>query len=632
MKTPSINTILKEYWGYDKFRPKQEEIINSILSKKDTIALLPTGGGKSICYQVPGVLSNGVTIVISPLLSLMKDQVESLKSKNISAIAITSELSVEETDVELDKCVSGETKFMYISPEKLKSPLVQTRISLMNINLIAVDEAHCISQWGHDFRPSYLEIKEVRKILPQVPILALTATATNIVLKDIHKFLELKNSEIFQTSFQRDNLSFFVLKEEDKRYKLLQILNKIKGSCVIYVRNRRGTKEISDLLNSYNISATYYHAGIDKKDKIKRQQLWMDNECRVIVATNAFGMGIDKSNVRLVIHLDLPDSPEAYFQEAGRAGRDGEDAYAVMIYNNSDIDNLKSFHLNNLADKNIVADVLHFLYKEYRIADNCETQKLYEFNLSEFAYKNNLHLIKTYNAINILQKEDIIYISNKSSTYSKVMFIVNSEYIFRYKNKNKYLDIFISSLLRSYGGITDSMTKINMFNFSKRIKISYKQLDSNLKKLEKDNIIKYESTGKGQLIKFIVPKREKYTIGRISKSIKNRNDRVKTRIDAMISYVYENNICRNHQMLEYFDQDLGENCGICDVCRKKKKKHIYENNIESRIISILKLKELSSREIVNNLNVDDKQVLYYIKKMLENKDIKINDNNKYTLY
>jgi ATP-dependent DNA helicase RecQ len=627
----SIHNILKEYWGFDNFRPKQEEIINSVLQGKDTIALLPTGGGKSICYQVPGMVSDGITIVISPLIALMKDQIEALNSRNITAIALTSELNEKETDKELDNCVYGEIKFLYISPEKLKNEIVKTRISLMNVSLVAVDEAHCISQWGHDFRPSYLEIANIRNIIPNTPILALTATATSLVLKDINKFLELKNYKTFQTSFKRDNLSFWVVNEEDKNFRLLRALNKNKGSAIVYVRNRRKTKEISDLLNNNGISATFYHAGIDKVEKTNRQHQWMNNEIRVIVSTNAFGMGIDKPDVRTVIHLDLPDSPEAYFQEAGRAGRDGKKAFAIMIYNQDDVDNLKSFHLSNLANKQIVANVLGLLYKNYRIANNSEDENLYPFNLAEFAHKNNLHLVKTYNAINLLVKEGIIMVSNSSSTLSKVKFIVNNDYLFKYKEKIEYLGIFATSLLRTYGGITDDYVNINEYNFASKTKTSQQQVTNNLLRLQKDGIIKYIPTRKGQQIKFIVPRSEKYIIGRISKSIAKRNKVIENRIEAMISYSKNNTICRNQQMLKYFDQDLGEECGMCDVCLSKKSKRVSISNTETNILNLLKQQNISSREISFLLNETDKNVLKAIQYLLEDGKIKVTKGNKYSL-
>ncbi|MEN8139492.1 MAG: ATP-dependent DNA helicase RecQ [Bacteroidota bacterium] len=627
----SIHNILKKYWGYDSFRPKQENIINSVLTKKDTIALLPTGGGKSLCYQVPGMVIEGLTIVISPLIALMNDQVENLNSKNIRAIALTSELSEKEMDLELDKCVNGETKFLYISPEKLKNHLVKTRIPLMNVALLAVDEAHCISQWGHDFRPSYLEISTIRDLIPETPILALTATATNIVLKDISKYLNLEKSEVFQTSFKRDNLAFWVLKEEDKFYRLFQILNKVKGSTVIYVRNRRKTKEISSILNKHGIKSTFYHAGLEKDQKNKRQLQWMKGEVRAIVATNAFGMGIDKPDVRLVVHMDLPDSPEAYFQEAGRAGRDTKKAFAIMLFNDSDVENLKSFHLNNLADKEIVSDILSRLYKNYKIAKNNEDYNLYPFNLPEFVFKNQLNFIKTYNAINILQKEDVISVTNTSSIYSKIMFVVGNDYLFQYKDKNEYLGIFITLLLRSYGGLSDDYVKINEYNFASKNNISQQLVRNNLLRLKKDGIIKYEPSQKGQKIKFLLPRNEKYIIGSISKSIETRNERLKNRIKAIINYAENSKECRNHQMLQYFDQKKGKECGLCDVCVSKKEKQIYSINIEKEIINLLKKDNFSSREIVGFLKKDDKLILNTISYLLETNVIEIKSNNKYSL-
>ena len=623
--------ILIKYWGYSTFRPLQEDIIDSVLSGKDTLALMPTGGGKSICFQIPSLKLEGLCIVVTPLIALMKDQVQQLKKRGISAIAIYSGMHPKEIDIALDNCAYGDVKFLYVSPERLETELFQERLKKINVSLIAVDEAHCISQWGHDFRPSYLEIATIRKIIPNTPILALTATATNLVLKDIYKFLELKNYETYQTSFKRDNLSFWVVNEEDKNFRLLRALNKNKGSAIVYVRNRRKTKEISDVLNNNGITATFYHAGIDKVEKTNRQHQWMNNKIRVIVSTNAFGMGIDKPDVRTVIHLDLPDSPEAYFQEAGRAGRDGKKAFAIMIYNQSDVDNLKSFHLSNLANKQIIANVLSMLYKNYRIANNSEDENLYPFNLAEFAHKNNLHLVKTYNAINILSKEGIIAISNSSSTLSKVRFIVNSDYLFNYKEKIEYLGIFATSLLRTYGGITDDYVNINEYNFASKINTSQQQVTSNLLRLQKDGIIKYIPARKGQQIKFIVPRSEKYTIGRISKSIAKRNKVIENRIASMISYSKNNTVCRNQQMLEYFNQDLGEECGMCDVCLSKKAKRSNIFNLEANILNLLKKQDSSSREMSLVLKETDQDILKAIKYLLENSKIKITKENKYRL-
>ena len=644
MINKTIHSVLKEKWGYDNFRPKQESIINSVLGGNDTIALLPTGGGKSICYQVPGIYKGGITIVISPLIALMKDQVESLVSRGINAIALTSELNEKETDIELDNCVNGDVDFLYISPEKLKNKLLKYRLPLMNVSLIAVDEAHCISQWGHDFRPSYLDIFNIRNIIPNVPLLALTATATKPVLKDISKYLELRKENTFQTSFERDNVSFWVLKEEDKFFRLNKILAKIfgkpnsqdsfsnkGGSAIVYVRNRRKTKEISDVINKFGFSATFYHAGVDKLDKTKRQQQWMNNKIKVIVATNAFGMGIDKPDVRLVVHMDLPDSPEAYFQEAGRGGRDGNKSYAISIFNQSDIDNLRSFHIKNLSDKYQVKNVLKLLYKEFKIAINTANFTKYSFNLTQFVHQNSLNFYVTYNAITILNKEGVISLSSSNDLESKIWFKVSTLYLFSYKDNNEYLNSFIDAILRNYGGVTDDYIKVNEYNFGKRNKISTDSVRKNFMKLHKDGIISYIPSSKGQQITFLEPRNVKSTIGRIAKSIEIRNLRIVDRVESMIAYAKNNSDCRNHQMLDYFGQDKGKECGFCDVCISKKKAITYSVEIENSILETIGKRAHSSRELALKFNYDENLIISALVLLLEKQKIFVNDESRYVL-
>ena len=486
----SPKEILKQYWGYDSFRSKQEDAIHSILDAKDTLTLLPTGGGKSICFQVPALMMEGICVVISPLIALMNDQVTALKAKNIRALAITSGMSFSELDIALDNCIYGNYKFLYLSPERLESDMVQQRLKKMNINLLAVDEAHCISEWGYNFRPSYLKIAEIREITT-APIIALTATATPLVVKDIQEKLKFDNENVISTSFYRDELSYVVLKQDDKDSKLIQILNRVKGTSIIYCRTRKETKRIHLLLSEYGITSHYYHAGLDVLERASKQKQWQLNHVRVMVATNAFGMGIDKNDVRLVIHNHLPFSLEAYFQEAGRAGRDRKLAYSILLYNDLDIHNLKKQINDHYPEIEIVRNVYQQIANFLGIAIGDGKHQEFPFHINEFCERYNLNQLQTYNALKLLEKEDYIKLSEAIHQPSRLFIKVTHTELYQFQIANKQYDILLKILLRSYGSLFDNFTKIQENIIAKRAQLSTQEVKDFLTKLKQMDILDY---------------------------------------------------------------------------------------------------------------------------------------------
>ena len=481
--------ILKQYWGYDSFRSKQEEAIHSVLDAKDTLTLLPTGGGKSICFQVPALMMEGICIVISPLIALMNDQVTALKAKNIRALAITSGMSFSEVDIALDNCIHGNYKFLYLSPERLESEMVQQRLKKMNINLLAVDEAHCISEWGYNFRPSYLRIAEIREIT-NAPIIALTATATPLVTKDIQEKLKFTDDNIISTSFFREELSYVVLKQDDKDSKLIQILNRVKGTSIVYCRTRKETKRVHQLLSEYGISSHFYHAGLDVLDRASKQKQWQLNHVRVMVATNAFGMGIDKADVRLVIHNHLPFSLEAYFQEAGRAGRDRKLAYSILLYNDLDIHNLNKQISDHYPEIDVVRNVYQQMANFFGIAIGDGKHQEFQFHINEFCERYNLNQLQTYNVLKLLEKEDYIKLSEAIHQPSRVYIKVSHTELYQFQIANKQYDLLLKILLRSYGSLFDNFTKIQENIIAKRTQLTTQEVKDFLFKLEKMDILR----------------------------------------------------------------------------------------------------------------------------------------------
>ncbi len=565
--------ILKKYWGYDGFRPLQEDIIRSVAEYgKDTLGLLPTGGGKSIIFQVPALAKEGVCIVITPLIALMKDQVENLRRRNIRAVAVYSGMTQQEIISAFDSCILGSTKFLYLSPERLFTPLFNEKIKQINVNILAVDEAHCISQWGYDFRPSYLKIADVRKMLPKVPVLALTATATKEVADDIQKKLLFKEKNLFQKSFERKNLIYIVRKVDDKDNYMLRILNSQPGTGIVYVRNRKRTKEAAEFLQKNNISADYFHAGLTQEWKNYRQEQWKNGNIRVICSTNAFGMGIDKPDVRSVIHIDLPDSIEGYFQEAGRAGRDEKKAYAVLLYNQTDITNLKRNLTNSFPEKKYIRQVYNALGNYFQIPIGTAEGSMFPFKLYDFAMKYNMNQVQVLSALKILQRNGYIETTDEVTSKAKFKFLVSQMDLYKFQVKNTGFDYFIKMLLRSYEGIFSDYAEIDEDAVARRERCHVDVVYGYMDKLASQKIISY------------IPKKSTpyliYTQARIDEKsliIKPETyellkEKYEARINAMIKYCLNGEVCRSKQLISYFGQEEVGDCLECDVCRKKKEK------------------------------------------------------------
>ena len=567
----NLTEILKQYWGYDSFRPMQEDIIQSVLDKQETLALLPTGGGKSICFQVPAMVLEGICIVISPLISLMKDQVEQLQRKEIKATAIYSGMSRREIDIILDNCIYGGFKFLYVSPERLKTEIFMERARQMNISLLAIDEAHCISQWGYDFRPPYLEIAKFKNELGIERVIALTATATKEVKKDIVSKLEMDDVHIFQKSFARANLSYSAFKLENKEGKLIEILGNVPGTSVVYVRSRKRTKEIADLLRRSNISADYYHAGIPGKDRSEKQSAWINNGVRVIVATNAFGMGIDKPDVRTVVHMDLPDSLEAYYQEAGRAGRDEQKAYAVALYNANDIEELKERTNRSVVSPDMIKRTYQALSNYYKMAIGSHEFSSFPFNYQQFTSTYNLPIVETYAALKKLSDEGLIQMTDGFYEQSKVTFLLDKSETYKFQVANPRLDDLVKTLLRLYGGeVFAGYSKISEKDIGSLLKTDKVQVRQWLKFLNDNEVIDYQPALDSATITFLTPRLDADQLPVNNSQIEWRRNLALKKAGAVIDYM-ESSDCRTQIFQNYFDEETSLTCGICDNDLEKKK-------------------------------------------------------------
>ena len=629
-KDPKI--LLENFWGFKSFKGSQEGIIKAVLEERDVLALLPTGGGKSLCFQIPALAKDGICIVISPLVALIQNQVEVLKEKGIKAIALTGGISYEEVNNLLDNCLYGQYKFLYLSPERLQQELVRDRIQQMNVNLIAIDEAHCISQWGHDFRPAYLGCSKLRELIPAAPIIALTATATEVVAKDIVENLTLINPMIVKDSFSRTNIAFSVSWEEDKRYQLKQLCQQLDHSAIVYVGTRRATQDLANYLQRNKCSASYFHGGLSKKEKKERLDLWLNNKVRTMVATNAFGMGIDKPDVSLVVHYQIPDCIENYFQEAGRAGRNGEPARAVLLTNTMDIKQVKNQFLSVLPDIPFLKLVYNKLNNYFQIPYGEGYNESYPLNFNAFCETYSLHPILAYNALRVLDQNSVLALSEAFSKKTTLRFSTDKEVLFSYLEKNRNLAAIVQTLLRTYGGVFEFDTKINTLLVAKKAGVGEEDVLTVLRRLQSEDIIEYHEQDSDLEITFLVPREDDSTIHVFAPKVRALNNTKIKNIEAILGYINNKKVCRNKQLLHYFGEHVEKDCGKCDVCMAKAP--VNENLtsfISEEIIRLLNSHSKTSRELIKSMPYDKNIILKTLRVMLETEKIRINTRNEYEL-
>ena len=620
-----IQAILQKYWGYSSFRPLQEDIIDSVLNGKDTLALLPTGGGKSICFQVPAMAKEGICLVITPLIALMKDQVENLQTRGIAAAAIYTGMHLHEIELTLANAIKGNIKFLYISPERLKNELLQNSVKQMKVSLLAVDEAHCISQWGYDFRPSYLEIAAFREFLPEdIPVLALTATATENVVEDIQFRLQFKEQNVFKKSYFRDNLTYYVFKEENKLKRLLQIITRTPGTGIVYVRNRRKTKEIAQFLQNNHIYADYYHAGLEMDVREERQNDWKSGKISVIVATNAFGMGIDKPDVRFVVHLDIPDSLEAYFQEAGRGGRDEKPAYAILLYETVNIAELQRNFEMSFPPLETICTIYQALCVFLQIPMGNGEGISFNFDTHQFANEYKFSPITVFNSLKFLERAGFFTLSEDLKASSKVYIPVTREELYRFQVANEQYDDFVKLLLRSYTGLFSAFTPIQEKELAQRAKLPEETIVLILQKLNNVKVLIYQQKTENPSIYFLQNRIETKHLF-LSEEVYNKRKKIALqRLENTINYVEQSFKCRSRVLLEYFGEKQSHRCGKCDVCLRHNKMELTDeefNKLQKQILQLLSQQNLTIDALVETLRYPEQKIIHIVRWLIDNDEI-----------
>lgn len=633
----TIHQILETHWGHTAFRPLQEDIIQSVLLGNDTLALLPTGGGKSICFQVPALALEGMCIVISPLIALMKDQVFNLKRHNITAEAIFTGMSRLETERILNNCVQKKVKFLYISPERLQTAAFREQLLRMKVSLIAIDEAHCISQWGYDFRPSYLKIADIRQLLPKVSLLALTATATERVKEDIQEKLQFeKNAQVFQQSFKRANLSYSVFKTDNKLGKMLDIFKKVAGTGIVYVRSRRKAKDTAEFLSNNGIKSDFYHAGLDPKTRSRKQDEWIKNKTRVMVCTNAFGMGIDKPDVRTVVHIDLTESLEAYYQEAGRGGRDGKKAYAVALYDDADIKSLEQSTALKFPEIDMLKQVYGAIGNYCKVATEAGEGQSFVFDISEFCKSYKLKALDVANSLAVLQQNDYLIANDALQEGSKLLFTTSHEEIYRLQVANRRLEPYIKTILRTYGGVYDDYVVIREADVARNMSVPVEHVKNALLYLQKTGAADYQPALNEPSITFLQARVATDRLFIDTQLLAFRKQIHEQNVNSVISYVTNPHLCRTLQLVRYFNELNTEPCGVCDVCLAQKKQAQTEEELtqvlQQQITETVNAEKMTVEHLVRRLGkYKQDDALKVIRWMLENEQLQLDEQKRVVL-